>query len=84
MRQNELRHLSDSDARKRCFNLGADARLAGLTPAANPFPDIPWDGYWRWGWQHTDESWGQDVKGRWPVVPLPQIHAPGIELQETG
>ena len=52
------------------FNLGCDARAAGIALAK--CPAIYANGYaWRDGWRHIDSFWGKDAK--WPVRCLPIV-----------
>jgi hypothetical protein len=61
------------------FGKGSDARLAGDSFAANPYPitgDTREKYYWSLGWLSVDQSWGCLVRGRWPVKPLPPVDRP--------
>ena len=48
----------------RPFNLGSDARLAGLSRAENPYKQGTISRtYWFYGWDDVDSHWGLDTPG---------------------
>ena len=58
------------------FNEGSDARLAGKSVNRNPYDKELQFGlwrYWRIGWNHVEDFWGDKAKGRWPVTPLVEV-----------
>ena len=54
----------------RSFNLGSDARLAGVKRSDNPCHDAEKE-YWDHGWHHVDIFWAVDTK--WPTPFLPKV-----------
>jgi hypothetical protein len=66
--------MTGNDARKRAYNRGADSRLRGDPPAANPYQaaaEFNQHRAWALGWEDTDELFGCDAK--WPVAALPAV-----------
>lgn len=61
----------------RAFNLGCDARLAGLPETANPYTsDGRREWYsWRAGWHDCAIWWGCYVAGRWAIMSLPLVRS---------
>jgi hypothetical protein len=57
------RELSGAPAK--AFNLGSDARLAGLPLAANPYQEPELHDCWWRGWQHVAKHWPRQL----PPVP---------------
>lgn len=55
------------------FNLGCDARLAGLPLTANDYSSSQQDAYQSWerGWRDVDQYWGKWTRGA--AVPLPKV-----------
>jgi ribosome modulation factor len=68
--------MTASDDWTRAFNLGCQARLAGLPLSANPYGDLA-DIHprraWAEGWRHVDHYWGGGVRGRWRYAALPAV-----------
>ena len=64
------------DFRDGPFGAGADARLAGLPLARNPF-DPRADArawlWWRLGWADVDRFWGTEARPNRAVPPLPKV-----------
>ena len=56
----------------RAFNLGSDARIAGLPLTACPYPSAVEAKAWRSGFHDAEDHWGDKdwVRGRWHVRPL--------------
>lgn len=54
------------------FNVGSDARIAGILPTKNPYQFNDLRHYW-WGrgWRHVDANWG--IYARWPIRRLPKL-----------
>lgn len=57
----------------KAFNMGCDARLAGLPITANPHNVKILSTYWRMGWEDVDVFWGKKVRGRWPYMALQAV-----------
>ncbi len=59
----------------RAFDLGCNARLAGLSFTSCTYPKNGKVGvermHWRQGWMHVDTEWGAGVNGRWAFTALP-------------
>ncbi len=57
----------------RCFNQGADARIAGQSRKSNPYRrDQRIERQYRLeGWKHADGTWG--VQAHWPVRELGRV-----------
>lgn len=59
--------------RQTAFNEGTAAQLRGEPEKFCPHFDDYLASWWRKGWDHCDRYWGAAVRGRWPVVPLPEL-----------
>ena len=63
-------------SRDRAFNLGCDARIAGVPLGHNPFSraieDLNFQRCWTEGWYHVSVFWGIDNKDR-PILHLPRV-----------
>jgi hypothetical protein len=58
----------------RAFNDGCDARLRGEKPRDNPHEcESRAHAHWSNGWWDVQEHWGDLVRGRWSVRPLPAV-----------
>ena len=64
----------DADLHHTCahaFNMGCDARIAGVPFKDNPYSKYKGGAYWEMGWRDVDENWGR--KAKWPVKKLPEV-----------